>query len=184
MGHGAVHGAERMINIRPLRADALDKLGELDVTEEGDVVYVWCGGQLTTVPEPWRRPPMAQAKRERLVGEWRAGQETGWAVLGALDGDRLAGIAALRPRLAGTVAQLHYLHVSRPYRRTGIGRRLVAEIIRRAREFGASQVYVSATPSVSAVGFYRSFGFAPVAEPHQDLFNLEPEDIHMSLVLR
>ena len=29
------------------------------------------------------------------------------------------------------------------------------------------------------VEFYRSQGFAPIDEPHPELYALEPEDIHM-----
>jgi ribosomal protein S18 acetylase RimI-like enzyme len=179
----SARGAVRMIAIRPLCEDEFDKLGELDVTEEGDVVYAWRDGRLIQVPKLWRRPPMSREKREKLVAAWRAGQRAGWVVLGALDGDQSAGIAALVPRLTDTMAQLHYLHVSRQYRRRGVARRLVAEVVHLAREGGARELYVSATPSVSAVGFYQSFGFVPVAEPHPEIFALEPEDIHMSLAL-
>ena len=45
----------------------------------------------------------------------------------------------------------------------------------------AENVYVSATPSESAVGFYKSLGFTLIAEPLPELFALEPEDIHMIL---
>jgi hypothetical protein len=47
-----------------------------------------------------------------------------------------------------------------------------------ARDAGHETLYVSATPSGSAIGFYRSEGFAP-AEPLPELFEKEPEDIHM-----
>jgi hypothetical protein len=48
-----------------------------------------------------------------------------------------------------------------------------------ARREGARRVYVSATPSGSAVGFYRSQGFALTRDPVPELLALEPEDIHM-----
>ena len=44
-------------------------------------------------------------------------------------------------------------------------------------------MYVSATPSESAVGFYRSLGFEQVTAVNPQLFALEPEDIHMILPL-
>ena len=40
-------------------------------------------------------------------------------------------------------------------------------------------MYVSATPSGSAVGSYLKHGFEPTPYPHPELFALEPEDIHM-----
>lgn len=53
-----------------------------------------------------------------------------------------------------------------------------------AHEDGATHLYVSATPTGSAVGFYTSKGFAPTDTPHPDLLAEEPEDIHMILDLR
>jgi hypothetical protein len=42
---------------------------------------------------------------------------------------------------------------------------------------------VSATPSESAVGIYLRMGFEPVDEPLVELYELEPEDIHMAKML-
>ena len=44
---------------------------------------------------------------------------------------------------------------------------------------GAMSMYVSATPSGSAVGFYMSRGCQLAARPHPALFAKEPEDIHL-----
>ncbi len=52
-----------------------------------------------------------------------------------------------------------------------------------ARETGASQLYVSSTPSSSAVGFYLSQGCRLVEEVDPELSALEPEDIHLILDL-
>jgi hypothetical protein len=38
---------------------------------------------------------------------------------------------------------------------------------------------VSATPSVNTVRFYLRRGFEPMAEPLPELYDLEPEDVHM-----
>ncbi len=77
------------------------------------------------------------------------------------------------------MAELKALFISNRYRRQGIASRLLAEIEDLARADGATQLYVSATPSQSAVGFYLRKGFKPTAPPDPELFALEPEDIHM-----
>lgn len=110
-------------------------------------------------------------------------EEHGGVLLGAFDGNALVGLAVLRPRLTERMAQLAGLFVSDSHRRQGIARRLAAETYRLAKEAGAAEMYVSATPSGSAVGFYLSEGFMPTDSPHPDLFALEPEDIHMTRVL-
>jgi hypothetical protein len=38
---------------------------------------------------------------------------------------------------------------------------------------------VSATPSLNTVRFYRGRGFEPMVEPLPELYDLEPEDVHM-----
>lgn len=57
------------------------------------------------------------------------------------------------------------------------------EVARLARADGARRLYVSAIPSGSAVGFYRSHGFEPTDQPDEALFRLEPHDIHRILEL-
>lgn len=102
--------------------------------------------------------------------------------MGAFDGERLVGLAILRDRLRlqPNVAQLSALFVSQSHRRQGVAVRLVNEIVRLARASGAHTLYVSATPSVSAVSFYVSQGFQLAAQVDPDLYALEPEDIHLT----
>lgn len=132
-----------------------------------------------------------QPAKERLsrprwnADQWKSSLEK-WAtklhwdvMFGAFDGDRLVGMGSLRYRLADSMAQLVSLHVSRAYRRQGIATRLTQELIRLAQENSARALYVSATPSESAIGFYTSQGFAPTEHVNKELLDLEPEDIHM-----
>jgi ribosomal protein S18 acetylase RimI-like enzyme len=79
------------------------------------------------------------------------------------------------------VGQLGLLHVSNGYRRRGIASRLLEEVLVLARCDGATHLYVSATPSGSAVGFYLSKGFTPTSTPDPELLALEPDDVHMIL---
>ncbi len=152
---------------------------EIDVSEHGAAVYHWLDGAVQPVAEEWTRP--------RWTAEsWRA--ETWIDVLtlpgvrawGAFDDGRLVGIGVYRPYLTEEMAQLAALYVSRAHRRQGIAARLIAEVCRQAREDGFATLYVSATPSESAVGFYCSQGFEPTRTAHPQLFALEPEDIHMT----
>jgi ribosomal protein S18 acetylase RimI-like enzyme len=60
-----------------------------------------------------------------------------------------------------------------------MARKLLDSVIELAQQNGAAALYVSATPSASAVGFYQRQGFEPTTEPDTEMFALEPEDIHM-----
>lgn len=107
----------------------------------------------------------------------------GGRMYGAFAGERLVGIGLVRWNVRPDVAQLAFLHVSNGYRREGIGDHIVQAINRAARESGAGAMYVSATPSESAVGFYLKHGFELAADPIPELLREEPEDIHMLLDL-
>ena len=97
-------------------------------------------------------------------------------------GGQLVGIAVVVPHLRpGCAAGI--LHVSAPWRATGIGNRLSEQLEQIARTGGDSDMVVSATPSENTVRFYIGRGFQPMAEPLAELFELEPEDVHMGKVL-
>jgi hypothetical protein len=65
-----------------------------------------------------------------------------------------------------------------------VASRLVGEVERRAIAGGARELYVSAVPSVPAVGFYLARGFRVAEEVDPGLFAQEPEDIHLVKPLR
>ena len=129
-------------------------------------------------------PTWSAEGEHSVAGMVRAFQpilERGGTLVGAFDATVLAGLAIYRPRLSADVGNLALLHVSRAHRRQGIASQLTAEVARLARADGTRLLYVSATPSDSAVGFYRSLGFEPTDAPNPELFALEPDDIHMTL---
>jgi len=171
------------IVIKQLPASDLDRIIEIDRSEHVSLLYRMRGGEMVAeevdlaVPE-WSTES-GEFSIQSKVEHWGPYLQEGGVLLGALDGDRLAGFAILRYRLDEGTAQLAVLHVSRPYRRQGIASQLTEEVSRLARADGARSLYVSATPSDSAVGFYTNLGFTLVDQPHPELFALEPEDIHM-----
>ena len=117
------------------------------------------------------------------VNAWQPVLDRGGTLVGAFDRDTLVGFAIYRPDLAEGLANLSALFVSRNHRRKGIASLLTEEVARLARADCARRLYVSATPSRPTVEFYRSHGFKPTDEPNEDLFALEPDDIHMILEL-
>jgi N-acetylglutamate synthase-like GNAT family acetyltransferase len=178
-----------MITIRQLDPSEIGRIAEIDRSEHVTTGYVYEDGKLRAKRVDWRVP------RWRLEGKEFSVQahiqtitivlENGGVMLGAFNEQGvLVGFAVLRHHLADDMAQLDALFVSREYRRQGIATRLTARVARLARESGASKLYVSATPSESAVGFYMSQGFCLADEVHEELYALEPEDIHLIRRLR
>ena len=87
------------------------------------------------------------------------------------------------PHLRPGMAQLAFLHVSAASRASGIGRRLSDEMDRIARDAGDTRIAVSATPSENTVRFYGRRGYELLAQALPELYELEPEDVHMGKAL-
>lgn len=177
-----------MIEIREMEKTDIDRVAEINRSERVTLGYFYQDGRLESQVVDWQVPRWyaegdSEHSVQAQVSAWKPLLEQGGTMFGAFDGDQLAGLAIYRPELTETMAQLAVLHVSHGYRRRGIATRLTAEIIRLARRDGARQLYVSATPSQSAVGFYQNQGFQLIDKPHPELYALEPEDIHMFMTL-
>ena len=108
--------------------------------------------------------------------------DRGGVFVGAFDGATLAGVMILENKFIGRAQdtlQLKFLHVGRPYRDQGLGTALFQEAARLARARGAQRLYISATPSEHTINFYLGQGCVVTAEPDPELWELEPEDIHL-----
>jgi GNAT superfamily N-acetyltransferase len=104
--------------------------------------------------------------------------------LGAFNGERVAGVAVVASSFEPPLAWFAYLDVNRADRRHGVASALWDAASHLARESGALQLYVSATPTASAVGFYLTRGCRLADPVHRVLFEHEPDDIHFVRELR
>jgi len=174
----------REIEYRRLASTELARIGEIDRTERIERLYVQYGTRLELQVGDWSSPPWdSDGEGEHSLAAQRAALErlveSGGIALGALDGDRLVGIGVVLLHVRPGIAQLAYLHVSDGYRARGIGGRLSDELELIAGTGGDTSMVVSATPSLNTVRFYQRRGFEPMAEPLPELYELEPEDVHM-----
>jgi len=172
------------IELRELGAEGIELIREIDRSERIDTRYTVKDGRLHgqrvdfDVP-PWDSEGGGPHSSARRISAFRPIVDGGATVLGAFIDDRLAGIAIVDPLFEGRTAWFAFLHVSRTYRRRGVASTLWAAGVEIAVAAGAESVYVSATPSGSAVGFYTSRGCRLANPPHAALFAEEPEDIHL-----
>ena len=172
------------ITYRWMESGELDRLGEIDRTERIRAGYAVKAGQLQKLDVNWDTPDFFEDgwgdhSLAHQIEFCRQHLQAGGCMIGAFHDGKLVGFGLLRLEIRPGMAQLAYLQVSNRYRRRGIATRLTGELIWAAQEDGAKHIYVSATPSGSAVGFYLSQGFQPVEQPLPELLELEPEDIHM-----
>jgi GNAT superfamily N-acetyltransferase len=172
--------------IRYARLEPADlaRIGDIDRTEQIDMLYVQHGSELEPRPGDWSaRAWLVDGEGEHSVAAQRKACEhyldAGGTALGAFDGERLVGIGIVTPHVHPRVAQFAFLYVSDGYRGRGIGVRLSDDLERIAREAGDVELVVSATPSENTVRFYLGRGYEPDAKPLPELLEREPEDVHM-----
>ncbi len=175
--------ADAQIEIRRLGIEDIGLIGEIDRSEQITALYAVEDGQLvrteTNIDVPrWDPHGDGEHSVARLVGSFRPVVAGGAILLGAFDSDELAGLALVDPTYEPGLAWLALLHVSRRYRRRGVASALWSASDDIARGAGAAAMYVSATESNSAVGFYMSRGCELADPPHPELLAKEPEDIH------
>lgn len=166
----------------------IERVAELDRSEHITHAYKVRHGVLTRKEVNWQVPNWSsEGEGEHSLFHQlafcRSHLELGGVLLGAFKADLLIGAAVVRPKIREDMAQLAFLHVSQSFRRQGIAKKLFQQACEIARSAGAHHIYVSATPSGSAVDFYLAQGckLAEMVDP--DLYALEPEDIHLILDL-
>jgi GNAT superfamily N-acetyltransferase len=173
-----------------LPAEDVSLLATIDRTEHLDVQYCVIDGELQQIPSAitevaaWDPTGSGPHSVTAQIAFCESVVERGGVLLGAFDGERTAGLAVVHPTFEPMLAWLAFLHVSRPYRRRGAGQALWDVAVDLALADGATSIYVSATPTESAVGFYLRQGCRLADPVHPDLFAAEPEDIHLVRALR
>lgn len=179
---------ETAIELRGLEWSELARISEIDRTERIEVLYEQHGTRLVARHGEWRASAWdadgsGEHTVEAKVREAQHHLDDGGVAVGAFADGRMVGIGIVVPHLRPGTAQLAFLHVSAPWRATGIGGRLCEQLDQIARSAGDSDMVVSATPSENTVRFYRGRGFEPTADPPAELLELEPEDVHMRKAL-
>ena len=178
------------MQVNQLAARDVALVAEIDRTEHVDVEYRVIDGELqpvaATIPEvpPWDPIGSGPHSVSVHIAFCESVVARGGILLGAFDEDRTAGLAIVEPLFEPRLAWLASLHVSRPFRRRGAAQALWNAAADIAVASGAGSMYVSATPTESAVGFYLKQGCRLARPVHPDLFAAEPDDIHFVCSLR
>ena len=172
------------IQVLKLGVSDLGLIASIDRSEHVDVEYTVEQGQIheravsTSVPpwDPSGTGPHSVAAKIGFCGPLVA---TGATFLGCFAGSEVLGIAVVDETFRPRLAWLAFLHVSRPHRRRGAASALWAAAVDGAAAAGADAMYVSATPTGSAVGFYMSRACTLAERVEPSLYAWEPDDIHL-----
>jgi N-acetylglutamate synthase-like GNAT family acetyltransferase len=174
------------LRVRRLDASDVELVAAIDRSERVETQYRVEAGRLVETPvvladiPPW--DPLGSG--EHSVARHRSFCASiladGAALFGAFDDDgAVMGLATVHPTFEPGLAWLATLHVSRVHRRRGAASALWDASVALARDAGARSLYVSATPTGSAVGFYLGRGCRLADPPHPNLVADEPADIHL-----
>jgi len=178
------------MRVSRLKTEDVSLVTAIDRSEHVDVQYRVSDGRLQQVPPvitevpAWDTTGSGPHTVAHQLAFCSSVVSRGGILLGAFEREYTAGLAIVHPEYEPGLAWLAFLHVSRPYRRRGAAQALWNEAADIADAAGAESLYVSATPTGSAVGFYLRQGCRLAQPVHPDLFAAEPEDIHLVRSLR
>ena len=170
------------MRIRTLKRHEVGDVWSIDRAEVVENIYYHENGRLVLKPEHYNVKGWPPGEPEQYGPILLDCYDRGGTFYGAFDGETLVGVAVLESKFIGRARdqlQLTFLHVSRSYRQSGLGRTLFEKSVARARELGARRLYISSTPSENTVEFYLRLGCRVADDVDPDLFALEPNDIHL-----
>ena len=172
------------IRYRPLERKEIEQIRTIDRAESIYESYEYKEGILTLVPDHYEISEWEEEDLDELLTAQYKIIDAGGKIIGAFDEQVLAGAVSIEKKKRGSTAaycKMDMLYVSSTYRGRHIGQHLIAEAKREGKAFGATKLYISATPTKATVDFYLKSGATLTAELDKELFDYEPLDIHLEL---
>ncbi len=172
------------MDYRILTRDEIQELRNIDRGEKIEKFYYIEDGKLKLKREFCDVKGWRQKELESLIERLYDLYDRGGSIYGAVSDSNIVGMAALDNKFIGKnndQLKLDILYIDKGHRKMGIGRNLVEVAKNKARGIGASRLYISATPTQNTVDFYVGIGCELASEINEELFELEPEDIHLEL---
>ena len=174
------------MNIRFLQRDEIPLIWQIDRSEIIENIYTLENGNLVLKPDYFDMQGWPTGEAEHYAPILLDCYDRGGMFWGVFDNNLLVGVAILENELIGSrkdTLQLKFLHVSRDYRKCGLGSTLFKMAVEEARALGAKKLYISATPSEHTINYYMRLGCVLAGEVDPELFALEPEDIHLEYAI-
>lgn len=136
-------------------------------------------GKLILQHHPFTETWSPERKREKAA-EILSGEFVPYC---AFAGDKAVGEILLLPEMDNERVIIDSFHVSREFRRQGIGRMLFKAAADYARSRGAKALYASCCSAEETIRFYMAMGFKPSDDPIPSCVEKEPFDIQMECSL-
>lgn len=174
------------MDYRELNREEIIKLVEIDRSEVIENIYYLRDNQLELEKEYYDMKSFPPGELDEIIERQYKIHDNKGIIYGVFNGDKLIGVTSLENKLRGKnniYMKMDIIFVSKDYRGQGIAKKLVQIIKKEAKDRGAKKMYISATPSENTVNFYINVGCQLTAELDHELYKLEPEDIHLELIL-
>ena len=156
-----------------------DSLKSFQRYQEVKNVYRLQNGNLTLVYNPftedWDAARLIEKAEEILSGRY--------VTYCAYEGNQVVGEIMLIPKPNKGRLIIDSFHVSRDYRRRGIGRALFEVARQEAMKMGAHALYASCCSSEETINFYSAMGFRLSSDPIPSLAEAEPYDLQMECMI-
>jgi predicted N-acetyltransferase YhbS len=174
------------MHIRELKREEIEKIWTIDRREVIENVYSLEDGKLVLKPDYFDMQGWPPGETELYTPILVDCFDRGGTFYGAFQNSQLVGAVVLENKFIGKnndQLQLKLLHISRSYRKQGLGKLLFNKAVEKAKAMQARKLYISATPSENTINFYLNLGCVVTSEINQELFELEPEDIHLEYLI-
>lgn len=173
---------------REISRDEIQLLKEIDRSEIIEKIYYFRDGQLALEEEYHEVTYDFWVKHadNKIIPNLNEIHDSGGTIFGVFDNAKIVGMTALDTEFIGKnndQLNVPILFVDKEYHKRGIARKLMELVADKARQMGARKLYVSATPSESTVNFYLGIGCKVTDDVNKEMFEDEPEDIHMEMEL-
>lgn len=174
------------MEIRTLVKTEIDLIRNIDRSEHITSQYEFDNGGLTLKEVDIKVSGFDSIDLDNLIKNQKVILDANGRVFGAFADSDLIGVCSVDSRLFGEqneYAKLDIMYIDAVHQGKGIAKNLVQKAILYAKSIGAKKLYISATPTKRTVDFYLHIGASLISQPNKKLFELEPEDIHMELMV-
>ena len=154
-------------------------LDSFDRFQEVQNVYRLENGRLVLKKHPFTETWSPERRREKAA-EILSGRYVTYC---AFYGDTVVGEIMLIPELNENRLIIDSFHISRDFRRHGIGRRLIETVTNYAKGCSAAALYASCCSAEETIGFYTAMGFSLSEHPIPLCVEKEPFDIQMECII-
>lgn len=169
---------------KDLLSAELHRIAEIDRAEKILEIYYLQNGQLHLKADRQTVTHFDEEELDEIIKRQHKLIGTGGRVIGAFNQNTLVGVASIDGVKRGVrhnYLKMDILYVSKSTRGQKVGQNLLEQCKTIAKSFGAEKLYISATPTKGTVDFYLKNGAVITNEIDQELYALEPDDIHLEL---